>query len=144
MSVQHPIVAVTGSSGAGTTTVQDSFANIFRREGIRPVFVEGDSFHRYDREEMELQRQRCEEEHGWSMSHFGPQANMFEELGELFKGYSQTGTGKVRKYLHDAEQAAEYNQQQGTFSPWQDIHPDTDMLFYDRLRGSVNRRGADY
>ncbi len=32
MSVRHPIIAVTGSSGAGTTTVMKTFDHIFRRE----------------------------------------------------------------------------------------------------------------
>ena len=52
MSVRHPIIAITGSSGAGTTSVMRTFEQIFRREGVKAAFVEGDSFHRYDREEM--------------------------------------------------------------------------------------------
>ena len=52
MSAQHPIIAVTGSSGAGTTTVMKSFAHIFRREGLKAQIIEGDSFHRYDRVNM--------------------------------------------------------------------------------------------
>lgn len=31
MSVKHPIVAITGSSGAGTSTVTKSFDLVFRR-----------------------------------------------------------------------------------------------------------------
>ena len=34
MSEKHPIIAITGSSGAGTTTVQHTFEQIFRREGL--------------------------------------------------------------------------------------------------------------
>jgi phosphoribulokinase len=56
MSARHPIIAITGSSGAGTTTVTTTFQQIFRREGIRPVIVHGDAFHRYDRNEMRVQR----------------------------------------------------------------------------------------
>src|SRR5690606_22563513 len=52
MSAMHPIIAVTGSSGAGTTSVMRTFEQIFRREGIEAAFVEGDSFHRYDRVAM--------------------------------------------------------------------------------------------
>ena len=52
MSVKHPIIAITGSSGAGTSTVMQSFQHIFRREKINAQIVEGDSFHRYDRVEM--------------------------------------------------------------------------------------------
>ena len=41
MSIKHPIIAVTGSSGAGTTTVMQSFAHIFRREGIKAQVAAG-------------------------------------------------------------------------------------------------------
>ncbi|HZP12968.1 MAG TPA: phosphoribulokinase, partial [Nevskiaceae bacterium] len=58
MSVKHPIIAVTGSSGAGTTTVMNSFQHIFRREKIRAQIVEGDAFHRYDRKGMREAMQR--------------------------------------------------------------------------------------
>ena len=52
MSQKHPIISITGSSGAGTSTVRDTFAQIFFREKVRP-FIEGDAFHRFDRAEME-------------------------------------------------------------------------------------------
>ena len=50
MSARHPVIAITGSSGAGTTTVTTTFQQIFRREGVKAVIVHGDAFHRYDRE----------------------------------------------------------------------------------------------
>ena len=52
MSERHPIIAITGSSGAGTSTVTRTFSNIFRREGVKAAIIEGDSFHRFDRKEM--------------------------------------------------------------------------------------------
>ena len=52
MSVRNPIVAITGSSGAGTSTVLHAFRHIFRREKLRAQIIHGDSFHRFDREEM--------------------------------------------------------------------------------------------
>ena len=52
MSVKHPVIAVTGSSGAGTTTVKNAFEHIFFREQINPLVIEGDSYHRYDRASM--------------------------------------------------------------------------------------------
>ena len=52
MSARHPIIGVTGSSGAGTTSVMRTFEQIFRREQVNAAFVEGDSFHRYDRAAM--------------------------------------------------------------------------------------------
>jgi phosphoribulokinase len=137
MSVKHPIVAITGSSGAGTTTVMWTFQQIFRREGITPAIVEGDAFHRYDRVEMRdrmAEEQRKGNEH---FSHFGPESNLFEELEALFKSYGKIGTGRTRKYLHDAEEAAPYRQDPGTFTPWEDLGPGTDLLFYEGLHGGV-------
>ena len=137
MSVKHPIVAVTGSSGAGTTTVMWTFQQIFRREGISPAIVEGDAFHRYDRTEMRdkmAEEQRNGNNH---FSHFGPDSNLFEELEALFKSYGKIGTGRTRKYLHDADEAAPYQQEPGTFTPWEDLEPGTDLLFYEGLHGGV-------
>ena len=137
MSVKHPIVAITGSSGAGTTTVMWTFQQIFRREGVRAALVEGDAFHRYDRTEMRqlmLEKQKSGNNH---FSHFGPEANLFEELGALFKSYGKTGSGRTRKYLHDADEAAPYKQDPGTFTPWEDVGAGTDLLFYEGLHGGV-------
>jgi phosphoribulokinase len=143
MSVKHPIVAITGSSGAGTTTVMSTFTQIFRREGVSAATLEGDSFHRFDRAEM---RARMDEE--WRrgnqhFSHFGPDANLFEELEALFRGYGDHGGGRIRKYLHDDAEAAPYGQKPGTFTPWEDIPPGTDMLFYEGLHGGVKTGTID-
>ena len=137
MSEKHPIIAITGSSGAGTSTVTRTFQNIFRREGVKAAIIEGDSFHRYDRKEM---RQRMAEEEARGnrhFSHFGPEANLFEELEALFRTYAETGRGRCRKYLHNEEEAAPYGQEPGTFTPWEDLPEDTDMLFYEGLHGAV-------
>ena len=137
MSVKHPIVAITGSSGAGTTTVMWTFQQIFRREGITPAIVEGDAFHRFDRTEMRdrmAEEQRKGNDH---FSHFGPESNLFEELEALFKSYGKIGSGRTRKYLHDADEAAPYNQKPGTFTPWEDLGAGTDLLFYEGLHGGV-------
>lgn len=136
MSAKHPVVAVTGSSGAGTTTVTKTFEHIFRREKINAAVVEGDAFHRYERVEM---RARLAEAHGAgrSLSHFGPEANLFQELEALFGGYGETGRGRIRKYLHDEDEAERFRQAPGTFTPWQDVPPDTDLLFYEGLHGGV-------
>jgi phosphoribulokinase len=135
MSIKHPIIAVTGSSGAGTTTVMRSFQHIFRREGIRAQIVEGDSFHRYDRKAMRTAMKEAEAAGNRHFSHFGPEANLLAELEGLFRTYGESGRGRVRKYLHDAEEAAPYKQEPGTFTPWQDIDPDSDVLFYEGLHG---------
>jgi phosphoribulokinase len=143
MSVKHPIIAITGSSGAGTTTVMSTFTQIFRRENVKAALVEGDSFHRYDRLEM---RARMEEEAragNQHFSHFGPQTNLFEELESLFRGYGDTGTGRIRKYLHDEAEAAPYKQKPGTFTAWEDIPAGTDILFYEGLHGGVKTEKVD-
>ena len=138
MSVQNPIVAVTGSSGAGTSTVQRSFANIFRREDIQPAIIEGDSFHRYDRVAMKKEMAASHKKNGRAISHFGPEANLFAELETLFKDYGEHGTGKIRKYLHNDEEAKPYKLKPGMFTEWEDIPADTDMLFYEGLHGGVS------
>jgi len=137
MSQRHPVVAITGSSGAGTTTVTTTFQHIFRREAINAVIIEGDSFHRYDRMEMRALNKESDAKGHRMIDHFGPEANLFPELESLFSTYGRTGSGSVRKYLHDAEEAAPFEQQPGTFTPWTQISSDTDLLFYEGLHGAV-------
>jgi phosphoribulokinase len=137
MSAKHPIIAVTGSSGAGTTSVMRTFEQIFRRDSITAGFVEGDSFHRFDRAEMKQRLGSAIERGDHEFSHFGPEANLFAELEELFRDYGQRGTGRVRKYLHDEPEASRYNQRPGTFTEWEELAPNTDLLFYEGLHGAV-------
>jgi phosphoribulokinase len=137
MSERHPIIAITGSSGAGTTSVTRTFQNIFRREAIDAAIVEGDSFHRFDRQEMKVRMAEAEREGNKNFSHFGPENNLFPELEALFSDYATTGFGRRRKYLHDAQEAAPYKQEPGTFTPWEDIDKETDLLFYEGLHGAV-------
>ena len=137
MSRRHPVVAITGSSGAGTTTVTRTFEHIFRREGINAAVVEGDSFHRYDRMEMKAKMAEAAAAGNQHFSHFGPEANLFDELEALFRSYGETGTGRLRKYLHNEQEAAPYGQPPGTFTPWADVPADTDLLFYEGLHGAV-------
>jgi len=137
MSVKHPIIAITGSSGAGTTSVTRTFENIFRRESVKAAVIEGDSFHRYDRLEMRKKAAEAEKLGDKNFSHFGPSTNLFAEIEALFSSYALTGTGKQRKYLHDHEEAAPYKQEPGTFTPWEDVPSNTDLLFYEGLHGAV-------
>ncbi|MCG6867585.1 MAG: phosphoribulokinase [Gammaproteobacteria bacterium] len=143
MSTKHPVVAVTGSSGAGTTTVKRAFEHIFFREEINPVVIEGDSFHSYNRVEMREALAKADEENR-SLSHFGAEANLFGELAELFKTYGETGLGKRRLYLHSEEEAAPYEGlQPGEFTPWEEIPETTDLLFYEGLHGCVKTDEVD-
>lgn len=137
MSERHPIIAITGSSGAGTTSVTRTFENIFRREGVNAAVIEGDSFHRYDRKEMKQRQVQAEKDGNRHFSHFGPENNLFGELAQLFRSYGETGQGMRRKYLHDAEEAAPYKQEPGTFTPWEPLAENTDLLFYEGLHGAV-------
>jgi phosphoribulokinase len=143
MSAKHPIIAITGSSGAGTTTVKSTFQQIFRREDIDPVIVEGDAFHRYDR--LAMRDKLAEESKSGNnhFSHFGPEGNLFEELESLFSTYGESGTAKIRRYLHDDVEAAPYKQAPGTFTEWEDIPPGTDMLFYEGLHGAIVTEKVD-
>ncbi len=143
MSARHPIIAITGSSGAGTTSVMRTFEQIFRRENVNAAFVEGDSFHRYNRAEMKAKMAEALEAGNRHMSHFGPEANLLAELEELFRTYSASGRGRRRKYLHDDAEAAPYQQPPGTFTAWEDIPDGTDLLFYEGLHGAVACDGID-
>ncbi len=136
MSVKHPIIAITGSSGAGTSTVTKSFAHVFRREKITAAIIEGDSFHKYDRKAMKETAAEQAKQGNNHFSHFGADANELELLESLFKQYGETGGGKRRYYLHNHEEAAPWKQEPGTFTPWQDLPP-SDVLFYEGLHGAV-------
>ncbi|SAL11459.1 phosphoribulokinase [Caballeronia telluris] len=143
MSVKHPIIAVTGSSGAGTTTVMKSFTHIFRRERINAQIVEGDAFHRYDRLGMREAMKQSERDGLVNFSHFGPEANLLEELEQLFASYGESGTGKLRRYIHDDAEAAHFRQDAGTFTPWEDIAQGTDLMFYEGLHGAAVTEKVD-
>ena len=136
MSIKHPVIAVTGSSGAGTTTVKNAFEHIFRREDIKAAVVEGDSFHKYDRAAMKTAVEAARQE-GRTLSHFGAEANLFDKVEELFRTYGETGTGQKRYYIHNEEEAAQYNCAPGTFTPWEPIPAGSDILFYEGLHGGV-------
>jgi phosphoribulokinase len=137
MSVRHPVIAVTGASGAGTTSVMRTFQQIFRREQIEAAYAEGDSFHRFDRAEMKERMTHALDHGDHTFSHFGPEANLFEELEDLFRVFGETGSGKVRRYLHDEGEAEPYGQPPGTFTPWEELRADADVLFYEGLHGAV-------
>ena len=149
MSKKHPVIAVTGSSGAGTTTVKRAFEHIFFREKINAAVIEGDSFHSLSRVDFKAAVKKAEAEGNMSFSHFGPQANHFDKLADLFKTYGETGSGKKRYYIHSDEEAAEHNKRlntslnPGEFTPWEDVPGGSDVLFYEGLHGLVQTDKTD-
>lgn len=143
MSSRHPIIAVTGSSGAGTSTVRKVFEGLFRREGVQPAVVEGDSLHRYDRLQLKRLNDAREARGEARLSLFGPDTNLFDELENLFCTYSETGRGRRRHYLHDKDAAAAFGQEPGTFTPWETLPEQTDLLFYEGLHGAVRTQEVD-
>lgn len=136
MSVKHPIIAITGSSGAGTTTTTNAVRHIFRNLSINAAMVSGDSYHRFTRPEMEVEIRKAQEQ-GKHISYFGPRANDFELLEKTFKSYGDSGQGQSRQYLHTFDEAVPFNQMPGTFTPWQDLAENTECLFYEGLHGGV-------
>jgi phosphoribulokinase len=137
MSVRHPIIAVTGSSGGGTTTVRRTFEQIFRREGVEASFIEGDAFHRYDRAAMRREIE-CHSANGDNhFSHFSPDSNLLEELESVFEEYGRQGTGRTRHYVHDDDEAAQYGVSAGTFTEWEKLPEGSDVLFYEGLHGAA-------
>jgi len=137
MSLRHPIIAVTGSSGAGTTTVRNSFEQVFRREQIAATYIEGDAFHRHDRAAMRAAMAEAAANDNPHFSHFGPEANLLEELEAVFEQYGRTGGGRSRHYVHDQREAEAYGAPPGTFTRWTEFPPATDVLFYEGLHGAA-------
>jgi phosphoribulokinase len=126
MSVRHPIISVTGSSGAGTTSVKQTFEQIFRRERINAAFIDGDAFHRFDRAGMKEAIADAAKAGNNHFSHFGPEANLLAELERVFKSYCANGTGRTRHYVHDEGEAQALGHLAGTFTPWEDLPKDSD------------------
>ncbi len=137
MSMKHPIIAVTGSSGAGTTTVKHTFEAIFHRENVNAAIVEGDSFHRHTRAEMKTLIEEAERAGLRGISHFGPEANLLSELESLFRAYGEAATGRRRYYIHNEAEAMRWNLPLGTFTAWRAFEPGSDLLFYEGLHGAV-------
>lgn len=137
MSKQHPIISVTGSSGSGTTTVKSTFDQIFRREGVTAASIEGDAFHRYNRAEMKAELDRRKTAGDETFSHFSYDANILQELEKVFASYGESGTGWTRHYVHDEEEAGRWGAAPGTFTDWEDLPAQSDLLFYEGLHGAV-------
>lgn len=137
MSKKHPIISVTGSSGAGTSTVKNTFEQIFRREGIKAVSIEGDAFHRFNRADMRAELARRTAEGDQTFSHFSYEANELGELARVFRDYAATGTGRTRTYVHDEVEAAKTGVAPGNFTAWARFADGSDLLFYEGLHGCV-------
>ncbi len=143
MSKKHPVIAITGSSGAGTSTVKSAFHHIFSRLKVEPIIIEGDSFHRHDREKMKKVMVKEEARGNKYFSHFGPEANHFDEIEKTFKSYGERGLCRRRYYLHNEEEAEPFGQKPGEFTPWEDVGEGSDVLFYEGLHGGVEYGDID-
>lgn len=137
MSRRYPIISITGSSGAGTTSVKRTFEQIFHREKVKAVYIEGDAFHRYDRAEMRLRMAQEAERGNKHFSHFSPETNLFEELEKAFRDYGESGSAITRHYVHDQEESLRHGAPPGTFTAWRQLESGSDLLFYEGLHGAV-------
>ena len=72
----------------------------------------------------------------------GDLAALLKKCG-LFKEYGATGSGKQRFYVHNEDEAALHGTPAGTFTDWQDLPPDTDMLLYEGLHGAMVTEECD-
>jgi len=149
MSAKHPVVAVTGSSGAGTSYVRDAFVNIFRREGINAGIIQGDSFHSLTREEFKQGVDEVAVRGDDHLSHFGPSANNFKALQNCFKEYGERGMTLQRHYLHNKIQVEKHSQRLnlplkvGEFTEWENMPENTELLLYEGLHGMVVDQSQD-
>jgi phosphoribulokinase len=101
------------------------------------VFVEGDAFHRYNRDEMNTQLAEAAANSTPTPSHFGEEANLLQELELLFKTYGEIGTGRARHYVHDHPESEIYGSPPGTFTPWEEVPYGTDLMIYEGLHGAA-------
>jgi phosphoribulokinase len=136
MSQKRPIVAVTGSTGAGLSTVRHAFKTVFRRLELNAAFVHGDAFRRYTEDQFAAQLEAARAS-GRNLSWFGPECNHFTELETFFKTYSETGSGVVREYAHNAERAGTLGVPVGEFTAWHLLAAGSDLLFYEGQHGGV-------
>ena len=143
MSTKHPIIAITGSSGAGTTSVKNIFDQIFRREHVKAASTEGDAFHPYDRQAMKEKMAEEERNGNRNFSHFSPEANILDRLQEVFSEFGRKGRGQTRHYIHDEAEAKIYGSAPGTFSQWSSLGEESDLLFYEGLHGCVKTDTVD-
>jgi phosphoribulokinase len=142
VSAKHPIISITGSSGAGTTSVKRIFEMIFRREKIEAAYIEGDAFHAFDRAAMKKRISDATAQ-GRNFTHFHEEANLLEKLEQVFAEYGRKGAGETRHYVHDADEAAVLGVEPGTFTDWTPFASDTDLLFYEGLHGCVKTDKVD-
>ncbi len=141
MSTKHPIIAVTGSSGANRQTVRETFEKLCYREKLNSAYVQGDGFHRYDRTQMKKTIVEAAKDDDPHFSHFSPAANLFDEQETLYQVYGETGLGRRRFYIHNWKEAEPFKKQgymPGEFSPWEDLPDGTDMLVYEGLHGWIS------
>ncbi len=142
MSAKHPIISITGSSGAGTTSVKRIFEQIFTREKIAAVYIEGDAFHAFDRAAMKNKITDATAQ-GRNFTHFHEEANLIEKLESVFAAYGRSGGGESRHYVHDADEAALYGAEPGTFTDWMPFDAGSELLFYEGLHGCVKTDKVD-
>ncbi len=146
MSINHPIIAVTGSSGANRQTVRETFMKLCHIEGILAAYVQGDGFHRFDRQAMKEKIAEAAKNGDPNFSHFRAEANLFDQQEKLYRTYGETGAGKRRFYIHNRKEAEPFKDLDlapGKFSPWEELPENSDMLVYEGLHGWVSTAGAD-
>ena len=100
MSKKFPIISVVGASGAGTSTVKDTFEKIFVREKVTAASIEGDAFHRFNRKEMRAELEKRYSQVDQTFSHFSYDANLLEELELVLQRHGlMSMTKKKRKFM---------------------------------------------
>ena len=141
MSARHPIISVTGSSGAGTTSVQAAPSS--RSSAARTstaAFIEGDAFHRYDRAEMKRgDGARRDATATATSATSAREANLLDELEEVFARLRRDrhAAGRATTSTTTREARAATARRPAPSPPWEDFAPGTDLLFYEGLHGAV-------
>jgi Phosphoribulokinase len=111
--------------------------------GAKPVIIEGDSFHKFDRKQMKSVMKAEDKKGNKYFSHFGPEANHFDLIESTFRDYGEKGHCNRRFYIHSDEEGAPFEKKAGEFTDWEDVGRDSDLLFYEGLHGAVKDGNID-
>lgn len=135
MSAKHPVIAVTGSSGAGTTTTSLAFRKIFAQLNLHAAEVEGDSFHRYTRPEMDMAIRKARDA-GRHIATSAPRLTTSACWNKPSLNTVRAAKGNLANICIPTTKPYRGIRYRG-HSPPQPLPEPTDVLFYEGLHGGV-------
>ena len=141
MSVKHPIISVTGSSGAGTTSVKTTFKRIFNRETVNAASSMAMHSIAMTAQMKRVMAEEAEREIN-HFSHFGPECQPAGGTGRVYSGISAKPEPEKPGTTCTTRKKRTCTARPGTFSAWEDIDPEYRIIVLRRTawRGGDRRR----